>query len=45
VADCRALGPLLEVGRFLTLAIAIATALGKVRQPGLIRKDIWGRAI
>jgi PAS domain S-box-containing protein len=36
----RLLGSPLEVGRFLLLAIGIATALGKVHQRGLIHKDI-----
>ena len=36
----RLLGAPMEVGRFLRLAIGIATALGKVHQRGLIHKDI-----
>jgi PAS domain S-box-containing protein len=36
----RLLGSPLEVERFLTLAIGIATALGRVHQRGLIHKDI-----
>ncbi len=34
------LGPPMEVGRFLRLAVGIAAALGKVHQHGLIHKDI-----
>ena len=36
----RLLGSPLEVERFLTLAIGIAAALGKVHQRGLIHKDL-----
>src|SRR3954464_3534741 len=36
----RLLGGPMEVGRFLRLAIAIASALGKLHQRGLIHKDI-----
>jgi serine/threonine protein kinase len=36
----KLLGSPLELGRFLSLAIGTATALGKVHQRGLIHKDI-----
>src|SRR5580692_10040851 len=36
----RLLGQPMEIGRFLRLAIAIATAVGKLHQRGLIHKDI-----
>ena len=36
----RQLGAPMEVGRFLRLAIAIAEALGKLHQRGLVHKDI-----
>src|SRR3954447_20902261 len=36
----RLLGEPMEVGRFLRLAIAITSALGKLHQRGLIHKDI-----
>ena len=36
----RLLGAPMEVGRFLGLAIAIAAALGKLHQRGLVHKDI-----
>ena len=36
----RLLGAPMEVGRFLRLAIGIATALGKLHQRGLVHKDI-----
>jgi PAS domain S-box-containing protein len=36
----RLLGGPMEVGRFLRLAIAITSALGKIHQRGLIHKDI-----
>jgi serine/threonine protein kinase len=36
----RLLGGPMEVGRFLRLAIAVTSALGKLRQRGLIHKDI-----
>ena len=36
----RLLGAPMEVGRFLSLAIAIAEALGKLHQRGLVHKDI-----
>jgi PAS domain S-box-containing protein len=36
----RLLGVPMEVGRFLHLAIGIATALGKLHQRGLVHKDI-----
>jgi PAS domain S-box-containing protein len=36
----RLLGPPMEVGTFLGLAIGIAVALGKVHQRGLIHKDL-----
>src|SRR5262245_39718221 len=36
----RLLGGPMEVGRFLRLAIAVTSALGKVHQRGLIHKDI-----
>ena len=36
----RLLGGPMEVGRFLRLAIAVAAALGKLHQRGLIHKDI-----
>ncbi len=36
----RLLGAPMEVGRFLRLAIGIATALGQVHQRGLIHKDL-----
>ena len=36
----RLLGAPMEVGRFLRLAIAIAAALGKLHQRGLVHKDI-----
>src|SRR5262245_6245783 len=36
----RLLGVPMEVGRFLRLAIAVTSALGKVHQRGLIHKDI-----
>ena len=34
------LGPPMEVGRFLRLAIGIAVAVGKLHQRGLVHKDI-----
>ncbi|MCC8948039.1 AAA family ATPase [Bradyrhizobium sp. Arg62] len=37
--DCLLGGPM-EVGRFLRLAIAVTSALGKLHQRGLIHKDI-----
>ena len=36
----RLLGAPMEVGRFLRLAIAIAAALGKLHQRGIVHKDI-----
>ncbi|MFZ0506225.1 MAG: protein kinase, partial [Chthoniobacterales bacterium] len=36
----RLLGQPMEIGRFLRLAVSIATAVGKVHQRGLIHKDI-----
>src|SRR5262245_24167068 len=36
----RLLGVPMEVGRFLHLAVAIASALGKLHQRGLVHKDI-----
>ena len=36
----RLLGAPMEIGRFLQLAIGIATALGKVHQRGLVHKDV-----
>ena len=36
----RLLGQPMEIGRFLRLAVGIATAVGKVHQRGLIHKDI-----
>jgi hypothetical protein len=36
----RLLGEPMEVGRFLRLAISVASALGKLHQRGLIHKDI-----
>jgi serine/threonine protein kinase len=36
----RLLGPPIEVGRFLRLAVGIAMALGKLHQRGLVHKDI-----
>jgi PAS domain S-box-containing protein len=36
----RLLGAPMEVGRFLRLAIAIAVAIGKLHQRGLVHKDI-----
>ena len=36
----RLLGAPMEVGRFLRLAIAIAAAVGKLHQRGLVHKDI-----
>src|SRR5438270_1973360 len=36
----RLLGVPMEVGRFLRLAIAVTSALGKLHQRGLIHKDI-----
>ena len=36
----RLLGEPMEVGRFLRLAIAVTSALGKLHQRGLIHKDI-----
>src|SRR5262245_56799520 len=36
----RQLGAPLEVGRFLHLAVAIAAALGKLHQRGIVHKDI-----
>ena len=36
----RSLGGPMEVGRFLRLAIAVASALGKLHQRGFIHKDI-----
>src|SRR5205807_6658040 len=36
----RLLGGPMEVGRFLRLAIAVTSALGKIHQRGLIHKDI-----
>jgi PAS domain S-box-containing protein len=36
----RLLGAPVEIGRFLSLAIPIASALGKIHQRGLVHKDI-----
>src|SRR5215831_17584533 len=36
----RLLGEPMEVGRFLRLAIAVTSALGKLHQRGLVHKDI-----
>ena len=36
----RLLGAPMEIGRFLSLAIGIAVALGKVHQAGLVHKDV-----
>jgi serine/threonine protein kinase len=36
----RSLGGPMEIGRFLRLAIAVSSALGKLHQRGLIHKDI-----
>src|SRR5215469_3121197 len=36
----RLLGGAMEVGRFLRLAIAVTSALGKLHQRGLVHKDI-----
>jgi serine/threonine protein kinase len=36
----RLLGVPMKVGRFLRLAVAVATALGKLHQRGLVHKDI-----
>ncbi len=36
----RLLGAPMEIGRFLELAIGIATALNKVQQSGLVHKDV-----
>jgi PAS domain S-box-containing protein len=36
----RLLGPPVEVGRFLRLAVALSTALGRLHQRGLVHKDI-----
>src|SRR6516162_4116258 len=36
----RLIGPPMEVGRFLRLAVALAAALGRLHERGLIHKDI-----
>jgi PAS domain S-box-containing protein len=36
----RLLGPPMEVGRFLRLAVAVSGALGRLHQRGLVHKDI-----
>src|SRR5215467_623835 len=36
----RLVGPPMEVGRFLRLAIALAVALGRLHERGLVHKDI-----
>jgi PAS domain S-box-containing protein len=36
----RILGPPMDIGRFLHLAIGVATALGKVHERGLVHKEI-----